>query len=486
MNDLDNKKKPKHMNRRILFFFMIALIWQTGFSQLSNTLYHMPVLPQSGYMNPAVIPEYSFYFGLPALGGLNTNFSSNFISYNDVIFKHPTYDSLILFLHPDADVNDFIGKLKERNRISPELSINILMFGFKAGKSFFSFQVAERSSLRTSLPRDIIELGLLGNEEFVGRTTDFSKFGIDFSHFREYSLGFSTKINELIQVGVRGKMLFGKGNIQLANHEMSIYTDPDTYEMLLRAKLELNISAPTDVQLYSARKFELSKDTIGYDSPDWLPYFFSSKNMGFAFDAGVIVKPISNLTLSASLVDLGFINWQRDVKNISVDGEFEFNGFDFNPFFEYGNEDDPFELLKDSLDKVFERTETQNDYRTGLGTKLYVGANYQLTKAINIGFLSRSEFYRKKLMQSVSLSANFQVGSGLSTILSYSIQNNTYDNIGLGLGFREGPFLWYLVSDNLTGFFLPHKAQTANFLFGLNFVFGYDNVVKKEQSKPFF
>ncbi len=199
-------------------------------------------------MNPAYMPNYSLYLGLPALGGFNANLSSNFISNNDVIFKHPTYDSLILFLHPDADLDEFIGKLKDRNRLMPEVSVNSLMFGFRTGKSFFSFQIAERSRLGASLPKDIIELGLKGNEQFAGRTADFSKFGIEFSYFRKYSLGFATKVNDMIQVGARGKLLFGKGNIQLANHNMSIYTDPDTYNMQFRAKLDLNVSAPIILQ----------------------------------------------------------------------------------------------------------------------------------------------------------------------------------------------------------------------------------------------
>lgn len=452
-------------------------------AQFSNTLYHMQMVPQSGMMNPAYMPNYSFYFGLPALGGLSTNLSSNFIYYNDIIFKHPTYDSLILFLHPDADLDEFIGKLRDRNRLMPELSINTLMFGFRTGKSFFSFQVAERSRLGASLPKDIIELGLKGNEQFAGRTADFSNFGIDFSYFREYSLGFATKINDRLQVGGRGKLLFGKANIQLENHAMSIYTDPDTYNMLLKAKLDMNVSAPVILQYDNEGK--LSGLEFDEDNFDPLKYLLSSKNMGFAIDFGMVFKPLKDLSISASVTDLGYIRWSRDVKNISLDGEFEFYGFDFSPFFEYGNEDDPFDLLLDSLAKVFEISDTQNEYTTGLGTKIHLGASYQLTKGVNVGFLSKTEFYRKKMMESITLSANMEVGLGLSAHFSYSMHNNTYDNVGMGLGFRGGPLLLYFVSDNVTGFFLPHRAQTANFLFGLNFVFGYNTEKKKAESKPF-
>lgn len=468
----------------VLSMFFLIGMFSKGIAQYANTLYNMPMVPQSGSMNPAFIPDYSFYLGIPALGGINTNINTNFISFNDVIFKHPTYDSLITFLHPDADLNDFIEKLKDRNRITPEVSINTLMLGFKTGKSFFSFQISERSRLGASLPKDIIELGLLGNEQFAGRTADFSNFGIDFSYFREYALGFATKINDMIQVGARGKMLFGKGNIQLANHNMSIYTNPDTYNMLLRAKLDLNVSAPV-VLLYDAEG-KINGIEFDEDNFDPMKYMLSAKNMGFALDFGVVVKPIRNLSLSASVTDLGYIKWNRDVKNISMDGEFQFEGFDFSPFFEYGNEDDPFDLLLDSLAKVFDISDTENSYTTWLGTKFHIGANYQLTKAINVGILSKTEFYRRKLMESVTISANMAVGSGMATHVSYSIHHNSYDNIGLGLSFRGGPILFYLVSDNVTGFILPHRTQTANFLFGLNFVFGYNTDKKKKESQPFF
>ena len=471
------------------FIRMFTLITFLGISvlsmaQYSNTMYNMPMVPQSGYMNPAYQPIYGFYLGLPGIGGIQTNVSNNFVSFSDVIFKHPDYDSLITFLHPDADLDKFMTNLQDRNLIQPDVSVNALMFGFRAGKSYISFQTAERVSLKASLPSDIIRLGLIGNEDFAGRNADFTPFGIDFNYFREVSLGYSRMISDNFQMGFRGKVLFGMGNLNLVNQEMSIFTDPDTYSMLLRSKFDLNFSGPITVEY----DVEGNIDGFNFDENSFEPvdYLLGTQNMGFAFDAGVIFSPISNLTVSASVVDFGFINWKRDVKNISMDGEFEFDGFDLTPLFELDNEDDPFDLLLDTLKKVFEISDTDNSYKTWLGTKIFLGANYQLTSGINMAVLSRSELYRNKLMQSVTLSANFQVGSGLSTNISYSMQNNAWDNLGLGLAFRGGPFLLYLVGDHMNSLLMPDRTRAVNFLFGLNFVFGYNKEKKIQGTQPFF
>ena len=48
---------------------------------------------------------------------------------------------------------------------------------------------------------------------------------------------------------------------------------------------------------------------------------------GMALDLGGVYKLNDNLTLSASVLDLGFINWSNNMKAVNRAESFEFNGF---------------------------------------------------------------------------------------------------------------------------------------------------------------
>ena len=77
--------------------------------------------------------------------------------------------------------------------------------------------------------------------------------------------------------------------------------------------------------------------------------------------------------------------------------------------------------------------------------------------------------------------------NALMTSVSYTMSNNSYNNLGVGLSFRGGPFQFYLVSDHIpvtfnklqfedngdeTSFPFPTDLKRINIRFGLNFVFG--------------
>jgi hypothetical protein len=64
------------------------------------------------------------------------------------------------------------------------------------------------------------------------------------------------------------------------------------------------------------------------------------------------------------------------------------------------------------------------------------------------------------------------------------MMNNSYNNFGIGLNFKVGPFNLYAITDNAplannvisvddnTSFPFPYKSKTFNFRLGLNLVFG--------------
>ena len=69
--------------------------------------------------------------------------------------------------------------------------------------------------------------------------------------------------------------------------------------------------------------------------PSALPrYMFNFRNPGFAVDVGVNYRPIDQLLLSASAVDIGFISWKDEVHDATLAMEYEHIGFELDPQWE--------------------------------------------------------------------------------------------------------------------------------------------------------
>jgi hypothetical protein len=111
------------------------------------------------------------------------------------------------------------------------------------------------------------------------------------------------------------------------------------------------------------------------------------------------------------------------------------------------------------------------------------------------------------VQQSVTLSANLNLGNSLSTSICYTAENRRFDNLGAGLSFRAGIFQFYVLTDRIPlmwnvikgdittndligsgthtepySFPLPATWNTFNLRLGLNLVFGNKN--KQKQDMP--
>ena len=462
-------------------FFILFGHYNYVLGQQNNTLYFMNRVPQSSQLNPAIENGCGLFIGLPVLSSIYMNFGNNSLSFNDIIYKGTGLqsDSLITFLHPSQDIDDFLNKLKEKNIISTEFQTSLLSFGIQVKEIYFSFGIYDKLNFQISLPKDLATIVLKGNSEFIGETADFSHFGANANYYREYALGASLKALDQLTVGGRVKLLFGKANFSTHDVDMGLYTSHSNDLLRLYSQMTINSSLPM---------IEVKKDSIGdFDGiatrDDFKPsdLIFGGANAGCAIDLGASFQLTDQITLSGSIIDMGFIRWKNNVINIIQDGELEFTGLDVSSALDKDEDASFAEELMDEIDSTFTLSDRSDAYIKSIGTKLYVGGTYKLNENVSFGLLSRSQVTQKKFRQAVTLSANVYVLKAISASLSYSIMNNSYSNIGLGLGLRGGPVQFYLISDGIPGMFLPHKTHSTNFHFGLNLIFGCNKGNKEEE-----
>jgi hypothetical protein len=469
---------------------IVALLCVPGEAQINNSLYFMHGVPQSNRINPAHQPNCGFYIGLPGISPIRFDVSSSSLAYGDVIYPHPTQDSLITFLHPLGDKQAFLDLLKPVNFVASDLGTSLISFGFRTGIGFFSLDLTTRLDGNISYPGDLARLILNGAVE--GETYQLDGIGADLFLLDEIALGWSGAILDNLYIGARAKLMFGIGSLTTTSSQLSVTTSQDVWN--IQSDMTFNTSLPFAEVRYDSEgmidEVVINDDLEDFD-PSAIPgYGFNTNNFGLGVDLGVDYRPIEQLLVSASVVDIGYINWKDEVHEASYQMEFDFTGLEINPteFTEDHNFgdyiDSTISQLGDSLSNFLTFTPGRA-FSKRLNTKLFIGASYSVTPNINFGILSRTDFLSDQITEQVTASANFNTGRILNFTLSYSYLNDYFKNIGAGLSLNAGPLNLYLISDNaLNMAFWPQETRSVNLWFGMNLVFGYKKFKGIDGDRP--
>ncbi|MFO7658074.1 MAG: DUF5723 family protein [Bacteroidales bacterium] len=480
--------------------FLVAILFilnnQIATAQQSNILYYMRGVPQSHLLNPATQPRCGFYLGLPGAAPVQATAENSAFSINDLLWYNG--DSTITFLHPDADPQEFLDNFTAANHISADVSTSIASWGFRSGEKYYSFDITQKVFARFTYPGDIIRFAINGNEE--EDEFDLSSLAVNAMSYTEFSMGVSHKLSDMVTFGYRGKFILGQANIATKKSDITLNTSFDNWTV--DSRYSLNVSVPgLIIPRDEENRFNLGDVTFDEDmeASDYISAF--TGNFGLGLDLGVHINPIEQLTLSASILDLGFIRWKNYTYNLEQDTRFVFDPevtfqqSDSGVLIQlYGNEDFG-QGLVDSLENSFinKNSETETAYTTYLPAKVYLGVKYHLIDEISVGLLSRSEIYKGRIRQQLSLSANFYPIKMISASFNYTIMNRTYNNFGVGLALKAGPFNWYVISDNIplvyardldSGIIVPHKMRIVNFRMGFNLVFGCRKDQKLNKDLP--
>jgi hypothetical protein len=483
------KKRKTSKNRIELFKAALAgfiilfsgSVYVTG--QQSNVLYFMNGVPQSYLVNPATQPSCDVYVGIPVISPVQVFVENSSFSVSDVMWYQG--DTTRLFFNTSESQSDFLSNLGNSNYISADLSTSIFSFGFRTGDIYVTYDLTERASFRFSYPGDLVRFAFQGNE--LGDEFNMSSLGIEAVSYLEFAAGVSHKINDQIVLGYRGKVLFGQGNVSTRHMNLRLITDVD---WTIRSSFDLNATLPfIDIPTDSAGDFT-------FDDIDTQENLMASDyvrmitgNKGLAVDAGINYTPMDKLTLSASLLDLGFIRWRHNTYNISQDVEYIYDGIEVD----FGETDSIFDNFLDSIENTFVFTNSEKPYTSFLAAKLYIGGRYQIIPEISVGLLSRTEIFKGRIREQLTLSANFYPIKLVSASLSYTVMNKTFNNFGFGLSLKPGPFNIYIITDNIpfnfaveqsSGVPIPNKNRSLNVRFGFNLVFGCDKEKRKTKDQP--
>jgi len=438
------------MKKTFIIICLCFLVNQLAIAQQDLTLFNFNDIPQSSYSNPANQFNGKFYIGLPGISSLYFSASNSSFAYSDFIKKDG--DSLRL------DFNSMISELQEKNFLSFNTRVDLLSFGFKVGKrTQVMFNVTENANFRFNYTKDFATFIHKGNLGFADNTANFEGSGFSAGYYREYGLGISHQFGDKLRVGARFKYLYGIANVDSKKTDIRLTTDPNTYALAAKADIRINTSGSLDT-LVKQNGFISGND-----------------NAGLGIDLGMNYELNKRLSINASVIDLGYINWTTNVTNYIIDdGQYSFNGIEIDAF---SPQDDTsgtsaFNRLADSLEEAFNVRETNESYTTPLVGRIHIGANYKMNEKLVLGALLQSEFCKGSVRPSLTASANYKISKLVGLAASYSMINRSFNNLGIGININPGPVQVYVVSDNILGGFRPQHTRHAQVRAGINFIFG--------------
>ncbi|MCL3780256.1 hypothetical protein EMN47_07600 [Prolixibacteraceae bacterium JC049] len=455
----------KYRNISIMLL-LLTFVSGAALAQQSNTLFHMKGLPNANEFNPAIHRDSSnLVVGLP---GVSISAGTGF-AYSDLIHygTGALQDSLVL------DFIKFHDAIDDENNVVLESAVDLFKIGVRSRSYYFSFDIRDRMVFQGSFDKGLVTFLKNGNAPYLGQNVDLGNMAFNAMHYREYGFGFSNEfLNNRLTLGVRAKILYGKMNINVDKLNIQVETAAGGESLLLKAKGEANMAGPVT----------LTFDEYGFvdetnDNFDVADYLLDNESAGYAFDIGANYKVNKKLQIGASVIDLGSIQWSKNVYNMTQNGSYKYTGADLSQSVndnasDYKEAGDVFEELTDSIKHGFRINNSSSKYNTPIPTKVYLSGSYQLTPKTDLGFLGRAYMFEDNTDMSMTLSANTLVGRWLSLTASYSVMNKTYDNLGIGVGARLGPLQLYMVSDKILSAMKPADANGFTFRFGINILMG--------------
>lgn len=425
-------------------------------------------------LNPGLQPTKG-YFNMPIIGSFNMSASSNVLGTSDII---DLMDS-----GSDLYSNDkLFDRLKADNRLNVNLNTDILSFGWYRGKGFWSVNVGLRADFGAALAKDMFSMMRTMNgfalEDVAGTNQSYSLSNqtLNMKAYAEIGLGYSRRITEKLTVGGRVKVLLGLARAEMNINQFDLSLDVPNPQYTNYADYESRGElSPSDWYgkgySYAAEGnviTTLKGGGMTFDNNGMIDNFdldagdLGIAGSGFGIDLGASYKVWDNLTVSASILDLGFLKWKESettVATVSGGDEVTINsenydryiGGDFLSF-------ERFDFEEGSPEKVKTKTRLYS-------TLLLAGEYGLLNNKLSVGAMYTARFAEPKTLNELTFLATFRPKNWLNAAISYSPIQASGKSIGLAV--KLGPL--FVGTDYM---FFGGNSKSVNGFLGISFPLG--------------
>lgn len=490
-------------------FFIMLVCTLSANAQFLRTSYFMEGTHYRQQLNPALTPTKG-YFNLPVIGAVNATVGSTSLGYQDIIDIIDDGDDF--YTKPD-----FMNRLKDNNKLNVNFSTEILSAGWYKGKNFWSFNIGLRTDIGANLTKNMFTfLNEMETVEENWRNSNYDISGqqLNINAYTEIGLGLSRQINSRLTVGARVKALLGIGNMELKLNRVAMSANLPSDQQINQWSSESYWNSMTPSQAAQAAqelkdKFnnyhanltvgaELKSSFKGLElqeeeGKDYVTDFdFDSGKLGiagygFGIDLGASYKILDNLTVSASVLDLGFISWSKSSTKIASANPdpIDIKGSTYANMVDPNNPNTVMnavnQLQNDAqgyMDRVtngdvldydmlqLEVSDAKESRKSRLASTLVLGAEYGFfNNKLAVGVLSTTRFVQPDALTELTFSANYRPKSWFNVAFSYSAIQSAGKSFGLGL--KLGPL--FVGTDYM---FLGKNSNSVNGFVGVSIPLG--------------
>lgn len=427
--------------------------------------------------NPAAEVTVRAHILLPAISNLDVQLHTNIVNSYKSVFSSDNQGNKVI------DPKRFFAPIPNSSygEMAFNLNTELLGFGFKVGeKLYLTFDSRLRSENTFFAPKGLFQLLSDGNIEHINENMSILPLA-SVLMYTDFSVGAQYKLTEQITIGLRGKLLMGLLGANIKESSLALMTDPE-WNLHLKGSALVNLYVPKG--LINNKLGNISNLTDLKSLFDFNNFRVNSlfNSWGGGFDVGAEVKLPLNFGVKASLIDVGWIKWNRDQEGaisykaeinpnhrLCQNGELVFDGISLNSF---NLSDTFFSNLLDTfaLGTAFLFTKaTPESYVMRTNPKLFLEGYYQL-KIHKFSALMRIDFLQKGVLPSFTLAYNLNVKRIIDIAASYTLTKGSYGNLGVGFSLNPGNvFHFYVVTDNLLTILFPLANNNFNVQTGMFF-----------------
>ena len=353
-----------------------------GIAQTAKSAYFLDGTFHNYKLNPAMDAERAFFsIGLGNMAiGTNGNVG---ISH----FIYPQGDQLATFTSGAVDQDQFLDRLPQTIQGGLNYDASLLAFGFRLLGGYTSFSLSLHSNTSIALPKSIFEFVKKGLQE---NQYSFSGINMNTTNYVAATLGYSYEVYKGLRVGANLKYLMGLAYADVTFNTLDIEMSEERWSM--------EAYAQGHAALFSEVYFNGNDNNLN----DLRMGSLAPTANGFAVDLGVeydMDEFVPGLTVSASVLDLGFINWGH---MMSLDNShtlpIEWTGISGTDINDIGTAlESEIERLGDQAQQMLElHVYDINSSKSNLNATMYLGAEYEMPfyQPLSVAMLYGKKFSR--------------------------------------------------------------------------------------------
>ncbi len=409
--------------------------------------------------NPAFLTrQTNFVLSIFPLAGMK-------VSYND----QKVIKDMILNLAKGNQTNDDFKKvlhsLIKLDLFYQRMEIPILNVGYNTKIGSFNFSIKDNMQIMSDIKEEFSDF-LLNTSERSIVLNSLQSFPASAMHYREFSLGYAKEIIEnKLTIGLRAKLYFGKFSMN-SDVKGEVVQKGENYYLQSHDMVKLSFPVKIITDADSILRSISTSDGFSVGN-----YLMNSGNTGAGFDLGFTYKINHDLVLSASVVDVGKINWRNNLNSIKFKGENQFP----QEFVKAPNNNgilikkEGFSAESTNIPELYKIELDNTEYSTNLPTNFYAGIKYIVNSNFNIGLVDRYIYVRKLAFNSISLAVVYKFNKKLTISTGYSVINNSYFNIPFALIYKWNSGQYFVGTDNLFSYIPNSSSGFAGITFGTCF-----------------